>query len=99
MADIRRLPGPVAERWDWQLRGLCRQLDTSVFFTPDRERGAVRTRREQRAKAVCAKCPVVQQCREHALRAREPYGVWGGMTEHERKVRLRGVAEISAEVA
>ncbi|HEX4725940.1 MAG TPA: WhiB family transcriptional regulator [Pseudonocardiaceae bacterium] len=99
MADIRRLPGPVAERWDWQLRGLCRQLDSSVFFTPERERGAIRTRREQHAKAVCARCPVLQQCREHALRAREPYGVWGGMTEHERKVTLRGVADLALGVA
>lgn len=99
MADIRRLPGPVAERWDWQLRGLCRQLDSSVFFTQDSERGAIRARREQRAKAVCARCPVLRQCREHALRAREPYGVWGGMTEHERKVTLRGVAEVAVGVA
>jgi WhiB family redox-sensing transcriptional regulator len=85
----------VAERWDWQLRGLCRQLDSTMFFTPDRERGSLRTRREQRAKAVCARCPVLEQCRSHALRAREPYGVWGGMTEHERKLRLRGVAEVA----
>jgi WhiB family redox-sensing transcriptional regulator len=67
-------------------------LDSSVFFTPDHERGAIRTSREQRAKAVCARCPVLDQCREHALRAREPYGVWGGMTEHERKVELRDIA-------
>jgi len=99
LADIRRLPGPVAELWDWQLRGLCRQMDTAVFFTPDRERGAIRTRREQRAKSICVRCPVLRQCREHALRAREPYGVWGGMTEHERKVRLRGTAEFATEVA
>jgi len=95
VADVRRLPGPVAERWDWQLGGLCRQLDSTMFFTPDRERGSLRTRREQRAKAVCARCPVLEQCRSHALRAREPYGVWGGMTEHERKLRLRGVAEVA----
>jgi WhiB family transcriptional regulator, redox-sensing transcriptional regulator len=92
---VRRLPGPVAERWDWQLRGLCRQLDSAMFFTPDRERGSMRARREQRAKAVCVRCPVLEQCRSHALRAREPYGVWGGMTEHERKLRLRGVAEVA----
>ena len=42
------------------------------------------TRRDERAKQVCATCPVLQQCREHALAAREPYGVWGGMTEDER---------------
>ncbi|GAA1170690.1 hypothetical protein GCM10009584_09540 [Ornithinimicrobium humiphilum] len=33
---------------------------------------------------VCATCPVLERCRAHALAAREPYGVWGGMTEEER---------------
>jgi WhiB family redox-sensing transcriptional regulator len=36
------------------------------------------------AKTVCAACPVIQQCRQHALAVREPYGVWGGLTEDER---------------
>ncbi len=30
-------------------------------------------------------CPVIQQCRSHALSVREPYGVWGGLTEDERE--------------
>ena len=37
------------------------------------------------AKAVCNSCPVMMQCREQALAIREPYGVWGGLSEEERE--------------
>ncbi|WP_162237328.1 WhiB family transcriptional regulator, partial [Aeromicrobium sp. Leaf272] len=33
----------------------------------------------------CARCPVIEQCREHALTVQEPYGVWGGLSEAERR--------------
>jgi WhiB family transcriptional regulator, redox-sensing transcriptional regulator len=93
MADIRRLPTPVAEVWDWQLHGACRGENTSLFFHPDGERGPARARRQTAAKAVCGRCPVLDACLKHALSVREPYGVWGGMSEEER-ARL-----ISAEPA
>lgn len=35
MADYSRLPGPNADLWDWQLRGLCRGKDSSLFFHPE----------------------------------------------------------------
>lgn len=89
MADTRRLPGPQAERWEWQLRGSCRGMDSAFFFHPDDERGVARAARESRAKQICARCAVLDQCRQHALRVREPYGIWGGLTEHERRVLLR----------
>lgn len=84
MADVRRLPGPNADLWDWQLRGACRGRDSSLFFHPEGERGPARTARETAAKGVCATCTVVAECLRHALSAREPYGVWGGTTEAER---------------
>ncbi|GAB4080488.1 MULTISPECIES: WhiB family transcriptional regulator [Modestobacter] len=84
MADIRRLPNPVAEVWDWQLHGACRGESTSLFFHPDGERGPARARRQAAAKAVCGRCPVLESCLKHALSVREPYGVWGGMSEEER---------------
>lgn len=89
MADTRKLPTPVVERWDWQLRGACRDLDSTVFFHPDGERGPQRDARIERAKQVCNGCPVLQQCRRHALSVEEPYGVWGGLSESERKDLLR----------
>ena len=42
-----------------------------------------------RALAVCAACPVRAECLEYALDAREAYGIWGGMTELERRALLR----------
>lgn len=44
---------------------------------------------------MCAACPVVAQCRSHALEVREPYGVWGGLTEAEREVLYDGIQEAS----
>jgi WhiB family redox-sensing transcriptional regulator len=86
MAEISRLPGPIADLWEWQLEGACRREDPAVFFHPEGERGPTRRRRDEQAKQVCLTCPVLQQCRTHALKVREPYGVWGGMTEDEREV-------------
>jgi WhiB family transcriptional regulator, redox-sensing transcriptional regulator len=84
MTNVTRLPGPVAEVWDWQRLGLCRGRDSAQFFHPDGERGASRGRREASAKAVCRACPVRAECAAQALASREPYGVWGGFTEAER---------------
>jgi WhiB family redox-sensing transcriptional regulator len=89
MADTRRLPDPNVENWEWQLRGACRGIDSSFFFHPEGERGAARVRREARAKAVCRRCPVLADCRQHALTVQEPYGIWGGMSESERDRAVR----------
>jgi WhiB family transcriptional regulator, redox-sensing transcriptional regulator len=85
MAEISRLPRPNADRWDWQLRGACRGADPDLFFHPAGERGPARRNRDLAAKAVCARCPVIRRCAEHALAVREPYGVWGAMTEEDRE--------------
>lgn len=85
------LPGPNADVWDWQMRGLCRGVDSSVFFHPDGERGRARSQREMRAKEICRQCPVLAQCRTHALNVSEPYGIWGGMSETERELHARRI--------
>ena len=84
MSDSRRLPPPVTDNWDWQMQGACRDHDSAVFFHPSRERGPSRRAREQRAKQICRTCPVIDACRRHSLTVREPYGVWGGLSETER---------------
>ncbi|MCX5043899.1 WhiB family transcriptional regulator [Aldersonia sp. NBC_00410] len=89
MPQPTHLPGPNADLWDWQMRGLCRGVDSSVFFHPDGERGRARAQRELRAKEICRRCPVLAQCRSHALNVSEPYGIWGGMSEAEREVHAR----------
>jgi WhiB family redox-sensing transcriptional regulator len=89
MTDTRRLPRPTTAAWDWQLRAACRGVDSTRFFNPEGERGPARQRRDASAKAVCAGCPVLMQCRGHALSVREPYGIWGGLSPHERDGILR----------
>jgi WhiB family redox-sensing transcriptional regulator len=88
MAEVKRLPALREGDWDWQVRASCRGLDTATFYHPENERGPSRVRREMRAKAVCAGCPVVESCLRWALQAREPYGVWGGLSVDERESLL-----------
>jgi WhiB family redox-sensing transcriptional regulator len=76
--------------WGWQFEGACRGEDSSLFFAPNYfERREEKARREAKAKAICARCPVREPCLEFALRIREPHGVWGGLNEVERRQLLR----------
>ncbi len=84
MAAISRLPMPIQETYEWQYDGACREVDPEMFFSPDAERGPRRRNREAAAKALCAVCPVIKECLDHALKVREPYGVWGGLNINER---------------
>jgi WhiB family redox-sensing transcriptional regulator len=93
VADFSHLPGPVLDVWEWQFDGACRESEPSIFFHPDGERGSARRRRAEAAKAVCAICPVMSACREHALRTREAYGVWGGLSEEDRQCLEAGERE------
>ncbi|WOI90139.1 WhiB family transcriptional regulator [Rhodococcus qingshengii] len=79
------LPRPLADEWDWQLSGTCRDTDPALFYDDTNERGSRRAKRESSAKLVCARCPVVQRCLVHAIQTGEPHGIWGGMTATERE--------------
>lgn len=98
MADVSRLPGPNADIWDWQLQGACRGEDPSLFFHPEGERGPTREARIAAAKAICSGCPVQVQCADHALKVREPYGVWGGLSEDDREEIYRRQRRVAREV-
>lgn len=82
------LPDPTSDMYEWQCEAACRGMDSSVFFHPWGERGSDRDDRATRAKEICARCPVINACRRHALTVQEPYGVWGGLTEEERLLLL-----------
>lgn len=75
---------------DWAKHGACRTADPELFFHPEGEMGVARTQRDDAAKAVCRRCPVLADCRRHALGAPESWGVWGGLTEHERAELAKG---------
>ena len=70
----------------WQVKAACRGPQALVFFPPSTfERKDEKQDRERRAKAICATCSVKQPCLDYALRIREPHGIWGGLSESERK--------------
>ncbi|MBS3694144.1 WhiB family transcriptional regulator [Rhodococcus qingshengii] len=79
------LPAPLNVFWDWQRHASCRYLDTDLFFACDSEGAGQRIRRERAAKQICEQCPVRLRCRTHAISSGEPFGVWGGTTELERR--------------
>ncbi len=69
----------------WQPVALCRGNRSHLFFPPSTaERKDERERRELRAKSICSVCPVKGPCLSYAMQIREPYGIWGGLTEAER---------------
>ncbi|WDZ91057.1 WhiB family transcriptional regulator [Nocardiopsis sp. HUAS JQ3] len=62
-------------------RAKCREIDPDALFV----QGAA----QNRAKLICRGCPVRTQCLAEALDSRIEFGVWGGMTERERRALLR----------
>lgn len=68
----------VAEEQDWQERALCAQTDPEAFFP---EKGG--STRE--AKRICQGCEVRSECLEYALQHDERFGIWGGLSERERR--------------
>ncbi len=76
--------GEPVEEPDWQERALCAQTDPEAFFP---EKGG--STRE--AKRICSGCEVRAECLEYALAHDERFGIWGGLSERERR-RLRRAA-------
>jgi WhiB family transcriptional regulator, redox-sensing transcriptional regulator len=66
----------------WRLAAACRSADPELFFPLSGSGKALEQIAE--AKVICAGCPVRRQCLEFALRTR-PHGIWGGLTEVERR--------------
>lgn len=87
-----------AEDGPWHAEAVCRRDEAGLFFAPSKEPTAARLSREEAAKRVCARCPVMVACREHALLQPEPYGVWGGLTAAERRVVLARMRRRAAEL-
>jgi WhiB family redox-sensing transcriptional regulator len=74
----------TGEAQEWQERALCAQTDPEAFFP---EKGG--STRE--AKKVCTDCEVKTECLDYALANDERFGIWGGLSERERR-RLRRAA-------
>ncbi len=78
MADMVLVPLSDIEELEWQERALCAQTDPEAFFP---EKGG--STRE--AKKVCLSCDVRVECLESALHSDERFGIWGGLSERERR--------------
>ena len=73
---------------EWTAQALCNSGDPDLLF----QRGAA----QNLAKLVCRSCPVRIQCLADALDNRVEYGVWGGMTERERRALLRRRPDVTS---
>jgi WhiB family redox-sensing transcriptional regulator len=82
---------------DWRHRALCRDEDPELFF-PIGTAGPAVVQIDQ-AKAVCQRCPVVQSCLDWALSSGQDSGVWGGLSEDERRALKRRQARTRVRTA
>jgi len=79
---------------DWRHRAICRDEDPELFFPVGNSGPALLQAAE--AKTVCRRCPVVADCLAWALESGQDAGVWGGMTEDERRALKRRNARTRA---
>jgi WhiB family redox-sensing transcriptional regulator len=70
----------------WVSKALCKSADPDELFV----RGAA----QRKAAVICRHCPVMQQCAADALDNQVEYGIWGGMTERQRRALLKQHPEV-----
>ncbi|MFH8295020.1 WhiB family transcriptional regulator [Streptomyces sp. NPDC018059] len=77
---------------DWRQRGVCgtEDVDPELFFPVGT--GLAALAQAEEAKAVCRRCPVMETCLDWALDTGQDSGVWGGLSEDERRAVRRRVA-------
>ena len=78
----------MSSAFDWRAKAACRDKDPELFF-PVGNTGAAYQQIEE-AKAVCRTCKVIDACLKCALDTNQDYGVWGGLSEDERRALRRG---------
>ena len=76
---------------DWRARAACAGYPNTLFFPSPDSPDAMTI---EKAKAICAACPVMDDCLSYALETNQRSGIWGGTTEKERKsLRRKWLAE------
>jgi WhiB family transcriptional regulator, redox-sensing transcriptional regulator len=73
---------------NWRLLAECQFADPELFFPISAAGGSIG--QAQAAKRVCAQCVVRTECLAFALRTGQMHGIWGGLTEQERYLKIRG---------
>ncbi|MET9427910.1 MULTISPECIES: WhiB family transcriptional regulator [unclassified Streptomyces] len=82
---------------DWRHNAVCREEDPDLFF-PIGNTGLALLQIEE-ARTVCRRCPVMEQCLQWALESGQEHGVWGGLSEDERRALKRRAARNRARNA
>jgi WhiB family redox-sensing transcriptional regulator len=77
----------AVHRDDWTVLAKCRGMEDALF--PE-------AADQKRARLLCSGCPVRSECLAEALDNRIEWGVWGGMTERERRLLLRQHADVAS---
>ncbi len=78
---------PRPARSDWRSAAACLDVDPELFFPIGNAGPALR--QIAQAKAICHRCPVAETCLTWAMDTNQDHGVWGGLTEDERRNRRR----------
>lgn len=86
-------PAPTYDELAWQNDGLCRQIPAESFF-PDTTKAADVT---AEAKRICSMCDVTALCLVYALETNQEYGVWGGLSEKQRREYKRAYEPTASE--
>lgn len=81
---------------DWRHRSACRDEDPELFF-PVGEQGPALTQVAE-AKTVCVRCPVLDECLSWGLETGQEFGVWGGLSEGERRAMGAARARMSTDL-
>ena len=79
------IPIPITEERPWVVFSACRDKDPDLFF-PDARSDT------KEALAICASCPVRVDCLEYAIETDVRFGVWGGLTDKQRRRLVRSMA-------
>lgn len=87
----------MTETRDWRHDAACRTKDPELFFPTGTSGPAIA--QTAQAKAVCHSCPVASDCLTWALQSGQDAGVWGGMSEDERRALKRSNARTRARTS
>lgn len=82
-------PGSNVRDRDWRDAGLCAQADPEAFFP---EKGA----KNAAVKRICLRCPIREQCLNWALENHPVEGIWGGLSERERRRMLLAAVPVQS---
>lgn len=82
MSVSRSLIGDLLDHETWSEDAACSGVDIDIFFSSD-------DGEQKQALEMCRACPVQRECLQYAIQQREMYGIWGGMTESERRGIIR----------